>query len=71
MPVHVFQCAGGCGADLYNAGAVPFLEYCGDCMPGHACIDCGLPIDEKAGKYGCCGNGWKVMTGNAWRRARK
>jgi hypothetical protein len=32
--------------------------------PRYFCKDCGAEIEEAAGKYGYCGNGWRRIWGN-------
>lgn len=49
-----------CGKEILAHGQRDDRFLCVDCAQiEHVCIDCGLPIEESAGKYGCCGNGWK------------
>jgi hypothetical protein len=43
---------------------LPLLKPTKHVEPKLYCKVCGSPTTEAAGKYGCCGNGWRKIWGN-------
>jgi hypothetical protein len=43
---------------------LPLLKPTKLVAPRYFCKDCGAEIEEAAGKYGYCGNGWRRIWGN-------